>query len=271
MNTQASALSIEALSIQLKGGKHLLDNVSFSLQAGEVLAVIGPNGAGKTSLLKVLSGEPVSGQLTQEGEVAYADRLLKAWPQDHRAQQLAILPQLSLLNFPYTVEEVVQLGRTPHATGKQVDREIVTSVIQRLDLQALRSSLYTELSGGEKQRTQLARTLAQISFPEAAGDPAQRYLLLDEPTASLDLGHQQQLMQLIRDLAEQGVVVVMIVHDVNLAARYADKLLALQSGKVLAFGAASEVVTEAVMQVLYQVDVKVIQHPETGKPVVLGV
>jgi iron complex transport system ATP-binding protein len=131
--------------------------------------------------------------------------------------------------------------------------------------------LYTELSGGEKQRTQLARALAQIDFSDAEMAAPQRYLLLDEPTASLDLGHQQQLMRAIRDLAKQGVVVVVIVHDVSLAARYADKLLALQSGKVLAFGAASEVVTEAVIQVLYQVDVKVIQHPETGKPVVLGV
>ena len=266
MSISTQALGVTALSIHIKGGKSLLDDVSFELNAGEVLAVIGPNGAGKTSLLKALSGESVSADEQCSGKISYADRLLEAWPQAERAQQLAVLPQLSLLNFPYTVEEVVQLGRIPHSTGQRVDGELVGQALAQLDLNDLRSRLYTELSGGEKQRTQLARALVQSGCPDK-----QRYLLLDEPTASLDLGHQQQLMQAIRQLASQGVVVVIILHDVSLAARYGDKLLALKKGKVLAFGSAEDVVTESVMHELYDVDVKVMPHPETGKPVVLGV
>lgn len=271
MSIITQALAVTALSISIKGGKSLLDDVSFELNAGEVLAVIGPNGAGKTSLLKALSGESVSADEQCSGKISYVDRLLEAWPPAERAQQLAVLPQLSLLNFPYTVEEVVQLGRIPHSTGRQVDGELVEQALAQLDLNDLRSSLYTELSGGEKQRTQLARALVQIGCPDKQSHSLQRYLLLDEPTASLDLGHQQQLMQAIRQLASQGVVVVIILHDVSLAARYADKLLALKKGKVLAFGSAEEVVTESVMRELYDVDVKVMPHPETGKPVVLGV
>lgn len=255
------SLKVESLS----GKQFLFRDVSFELGAGQVLAIIGPNGAGKTSLLKALVDELPSVQ----GKVSYAGKCLSSWPAAERAKQLAILPQQSLLNFPYTVEEVVMLGRTPHATGKKVDIAIVESALSELDLLQLRHKLYTQLSGGEKQRTQLARALTQITAVDGCDAP--RYLFLDEPTAALDLGHQKQLMQAVKKFAQQGVSVVMVVHDVSLAARYADSLLAMRDGHVLAMGAAHKVVTVATMKELYQVDVKVASHPETGKPVVLGV
>ena len=258
-------MSLKVTSLTAK--QSLFSDVSFELAAGEVLAIIGPNGAGKTSLLKSLVDE----WPCEQGEVSYHGLALKDWPAVERAKQLAILPQQSLLNFPYTVEEVVMLGRTPHATGQKVDRAMVDAAIAEVDLGHLRQKLYTQLSGGEKQRTQLARAMTQISSIDEANDDAPRYLFLDEPTSSLDLGHQKQLMQWVQRFAQQGVSIVMVVHDVSLAARYADRLLAMREGRVVAFGSAHEVVSESVMKELYQVDVKVIPHPETGFPVVLGV
>lgn len=258
------SLQAQQLSYRIGAEQYLFKEISFELIAGEVLAIIGPNGAGKTSLLKALVGD-----IKVQGDICYDGQPLSAWPSAERAQRLAILPQLSLLNFPYTVEEVVALGRTPHATGQQRDKQIVDTVLQQLDIAHLRKNLYTQLSGGEKQRTQLARVMAQISEP--ADQDKARYLFLDEPTASLDLGHQQQLMQGVQHFAQQGVAVVMVVHDINLAARYADRLLAMHKGSMLACGTAGEVVTEEIMSKLYQVDVNVMPHPETGKPVVLGV
>lgn len=244
----------------------LFCDVSFELATGEVLAIIGPNGAGKTSLLKSMVGE----WSCEQGEVSYNGRALKDWPTAERAKQLAVLPQHSLLNFPYTVEEVVLLGRTPHSTGQKADKDIVDAAMAEVDLDHLRKKLYTQLSGGEKQRTQLARAMTQISTLDGSGDKP-RYLFLDEPISSLDLGHQKQLMQWVRRFAQQGVSIVMVVHDVSLAARYADRLLAMREGRVVAFGSAQDVVTESVMKELYQVDVKIMLHPDTGLPVVLGV
>ena len=261
------SLQVNNVSVYLSSGHVLFEDINFELQAGEILAIIGPNGAGKTSLLKTLAGD----LKIKQGEILYDKQKLSQWTSAKRAQQLAILPQLSSLNFSYTVEEVVGLGRTPHSTGKQCDEKIVQSILQQLDIFHLRKSLYTFLSGGEKQRSQLARVMAQISVPEGSISSKARYLFLDESTASLDLGHQQQLMQVIQAFAQQGVAIVMVMHDINLAARYVDKLLAMYDGKVLAYGSAQEVVTENLMKTLYQVDVKVIAHPETGKPVILGV
>lgn len=256
-------LTVSALSAK----QSLFRDVNFELAVGEVLAIIGPNGAGKTSLLKSLVDE----WPCEQGEISYSGKTLQGWPVAERAKQLAILPQQSLLNFPYTVEEVVLLGRTPHATGQKIDKAIVDAAIAEVDLGHLRKKLYTQLSGGEKQRTQLARAMTQISTIDGSHEGTPRYLFLDEPTSSLDLGHQKQLMQWVQRFAQQGVSIVMVVHDVSLAARYADRLLAMREGRVVAFGSAHNVVTETVMKELYQVDVKVITHPETGLPVVLGV
>ncbi len=239
----------------------LVNNVSFEVASGEVLAIIGPNGAGKSTLLNTLAGDhEYSGIIEIDG--------LQANPKA-RARQLAVLPQLSLLNFPYRVSEVVGLSRIPHSTGQQRDSEIVQEALSLMDISFLSERLYTELSGGEKQRVQLARVFAQIWQAEDA-ENATRVLLLDEPTAALDLGHQHQLMRSIRKLAEQGVAVIMVLHDINLAARYADKALALLCSERLAFGTIDEVISEENIRALFEVDVHIAEHPEHKSPVVIG-
>lgn len=256
-------MQLEAISVH-SGATPLLRDLSLRLDSGRILAVIGANGAGKTSLLRTLSGEliPACGALSVCGATPAHT------PTPERARQLAVLPQLSLLNFPYKAEEVVALGRTPHSTGRRVDAAVVTAALRAMDIEWLRERLYTRLSGGEKQRVQLARVMAQVWRAE---DADQRLLLLDEPTAALDLGHQQQLMQALRRFADQGVSVVMVVHDLTLAARYADSMLALDRGRAVALGTPAQVLTAAVVEQLFQVQARVVPHPDTGKPVLLGV
>lgn len=256
-------LKLEQVTIKA-GNTAVVNAVSVDISCGDVLGIIGPNGAGKTTLLGAMSGdiELTSGSILTNGQpIGQIDAR-------QRACQLAILPQLSSLNFPYTVEEVVALSRIPHCTGKQCDRQIVKEALQAMDIMSLRERLYTHLSGGEKQRVQLARVMAQIWRSKDA--PGRRLLLLDEPTSALDLGHQQQLMQVVRRFANQGVAIVMVVHDINLAARYADTLLALSGGSALAYGRPRDVISAEVVKQLYAVDVRVISHPDNGRPIVLG-
>jgi len=252
-------LELRELSVSLDGVERL-QQVSFALASGEVAAVIGPNGAGKTTLLRVAAGELEA----TSGRVVLAGR--PRWSLQERARQLAVLPQASSLNFPFTVAEVVALGRSPHSTGQKVDDAIVTAALEAADMAHLRHRLYTHLSGGERQRTQLARVMAQIWRAE---DADSRLLLLDEPTASLDLGHQQQLMQKVRDFAAQGVAVLMVLHDLNLALGFATRLLALYQGKLVADGPATEVLSADLLQRLFGAHAELIHHPHTGRPLVL--
>lgn len=253
-------LKLENVSIKTPTDKVLVSEINCELQAGKVMAIIGPNGAGKSSLLKAIAGD-----LVYTGNISIRD--LVETPK-LRARQVAVLPQLSLLNFPYRVSEVVGLARIPHNTGRQHDDQIVKEALELMDIGFLINRLYTELSGGEKQRVQLARVLAQIWNSEDAPNNS-RLLLLDEPTTALDLGHQQQLMSAIRTLAEQGVTVVMVLHDINLAAHYADTILALLCSQQLSVGSVNEVITAPNIKSLFGIEANVIMHPERNTPVVI--
>lgn len=256
-------LNITALELAI-GDKTLLSDVGFSLAPGEVLAVIGPNGAGKTSLLRGIAGE----LLAVSGSVVFDGQGISALSLRDRARRIAVLPQLSSLHFPFTIEEVILLGRSPHASGAECDKAIVAEVMKRTDIVHLQDRLYTQLSGGEKQRVQLARVMAQVWCGE---DESSRLLLLDEPTSALDLGHQQMLMHTLRELASQGLAIVMAVHDVNIAGAYADRILGLKDGKCLAMGEPDVVISPSVLSELFNVNLKVLPHPVSGKPVALGV
>jgi iron complex transport system ATP-binding protein len=257
-----AVLTIRDLSVHGWGGQ-LLHHISVDVKAGELLAIIGPNGAGKTTLMNSIVN---THQHQLVGDIDVCGQAASVWQSEARARHIAFLPQASVLSFPFTVEEVVSLSRTPHNTGVQLDRQIIHEALQALDINHLKQRLYTQLSGGEKQRVQLARVMAQIWRSD---DAEQRLLLLDEPTSSLDLGHQEQLMDAVRLFANQGVATVMIVHDVNLAMRHADTVLALRDGKVIAQGQPSDVVNSALMKTLYNVNVTTIRHPETHKMILV--
>lgn len=244
-----------------RGGCQILAGIDFQLQAGEVLAVLGTNGAGKSTLLATLSGELAYPQ----GTVQLAGRPLASWPASERARRLAVLPQSSSLAFAFSVAEVVLLGRLPHATGYGEDQRIVAEVMQATDIGHLHQRSYLALSGGERQRVHLARVLAQIW---EAAEPA--CLLLDEPTASLDLAHQRLILQQAREIARRGNAVLLVLHDLNLAARYADRLLLLDRGGVSALGTPWEVLQAGRIQRVFGVDVQVARHPQLDCPLIIS-
>ncbi len=252
---QARDISVSRHSITL------VDKISVSVAAGEVVAIIGPNGAGKTSLIRALTGD-----LTPDhGEVLLNGRHIDAIPLEEKARQLALLPQHTELNFSFPIADVVNLGRIPHASGKVEDAHIVDEALAAVDMLDKKQRLYTWLSGGEKQRVQLARVMAQLWRAE---DSPARLMVFDEPTASLDVAHTRQLMQMTRKLASEGLGLIMVLHDFNLAARYADRILLLKNGSLAVEGPPDRVLTENNMHQFFEVETRVVPHPDNGHPMV---
>lgn len=273
---------LQALDVTVRlGGKTILDGVSLALQAGEVLAVLGPNGAGKSTLLRVLTGAlaPTRGGARLDG------RVLRSWDARALARRRAVLPQSSPLSFGFRAYEIVQLGREPYAglSARGEDVEIVEAAMAEADVIHLAERVYPTLSGGEQQRVQLARVLAQV-WPSAGtgggqgngsggdeGDeePAARYLLLDEPTSSLDLAHQHAMLKLAKRWARQGMGVLVVLHDLNLAALYADRICLLKDGRLAADGTPEAVLTAETVEACFDLPVTVTRHPDRGCPYVI--
>lgn len=255
------SLCVQNLSLTLSGAP-LLDAVNLEVSSGKITTVLGPNGAGKTTLLRVMVGELAP----DVGSVSLDGRALEDCTPMQRARMLAVLPQHSLLNFPFTAAEVVMLGRTPHDTGIAHDREIAAEALRSVDGDYLSGRIYTQLSGGEKQRVHLARVLAQIWEPSPEGE---RYLVLDEPTSSFDLAHQQLTLEVVRNLAEKGVGILMVIHDLNLAARCSDQMLLMQCGKIVVSGTPQEVLQRDTIAAVFQVEASIGVHPISGTPLVI--
>jgi iron complex transport system ATP-binding protein len=258
---------LEAQNITVtKGGKELLAGVSLTARAGAVTAVLGANGAGKSTLLKVLTGEIKSA----DGAVRLGGQALRQWDATELARARAVLPQSFALNFPFKAFEVALLGRAPHVRFSETERDkaIARAALAQVEAAEFSARLYPTLSGGEKQRVQLARVLAQIWEPPAGGA---RYLLLDEPTASLDLAHQHQTLRTARQFASAGVCVLAVLHDLNLAAQYADEILLLQAGQVYTQGSPQAVLTPANIKEVFGLEALVTEHPQIRAPLVIPV
>lgn len=256
---------IEARNITVEiNRKKLLDAVSIEMRAGEILAVVGQNGAGKSTLRKVLCGD----LLSNDGAVSMSEKSLADWTLAERAKRRAVLPQDSTLNFPFTVLEVVLLGRAPHVAGaeSETDYQIARAALSEVDAAGLEERLYPTLSGGERQRVHLARVLAQI-WEQKSDEP--RYLLLDEPTSNLDLTHQHATLKIAMRFAAEGAAVLIILHDLNLAAQYADRVLILKDGRVSAVGAPETVLTPDAIHAAFGVSVSVIKHPHFDCPLIV--
>lgn len=241
----------------------ILDNLSFCVQAGDVLGVVGPNGSGKTSLLKVLARlmNPLQGRIDLFGQP------LAAPTQQEVARVIGVVSQDTLQLFPFTVAETVLMGRFPHRPrGRWVggfgwesrdDIAISEQAMATMDIVHLAQRAVTDLSGGERQRTMIARALAQTP----------KILLLDEPTAFLDLQHQVEIGSILRRLKhERGLTVVLVSHDLNLVSQYCDQLLLMDGGRMVRFGPPEEVIEPKVLESVYRCKVFVDQHPESGLP-----
>jgi len=239
-----------------------LHNIEFNLVAGGVTAIIGPNGAGKTSLLRAICGDlPIS-----SGDIEFNGRAFSGWPAQEKAQCMAVLPQHSLLDFPFSAHEVVNMGRIPHSTSAQKNNDIVKKALELVDCQHLGARSYVNLSGGEKQRVQLARVAAQVWEPVEIG---QRCLILDEPSASLDLAHQEMVVELFKFFASQGVATLVVLHDLNLAAKCASEIVVLDEGKMVACAAPEKVITEVMLKEVFNTSALVQTNPLSGAPLII--
>ncbi|MBL3827078.1 MULTISPECIES: heme ABC transporter ATP-binding protein [unclassified Marinobacter] len=249
-------LSVNKVSVSLERSR-IVDGIDCHLKAGELLMLLGPNGAGKSTLLKAISGD-----LPYGGSVTLSGRELGQWRPERLARQRAVMPQRVEVNFPLTVEEVVQLGRPKMASGRS--DLVVDELMNELDIGHLRHRLVPGLSGGEQQRLQLARVLAQI-----IDSPGDRLLLLDECTSALDPAHQQMVLDLVRRLAKaEGMAVLAVVHDLNLAAQFADRLLVMKAGRRVHEGSAREVLTPELLDTVYGFTARVVELEE-GYPMVV--
>ena len=228
------------------GGRAVLANVAFTVHEGERIGLVGPNGAGKTTLLRA-----VAGLIPHTGRLALRGTSVADWPPKARARALALVRQQADLAVEFTAAELVALGRSPHLAWSQRlgddDRARVDAALAAVDLDALADRPVTQLSGGEQQRVALAQALAQDA----------PLLLLDEPTAHLDVRHQLDLLDRLHALADAGKTVIAAVHDLELAARFADRLWVLANGALVADGPPADVLTSALLREAFGVDAEV--------------
>jgi iron complex transport system ATP-binding protein len=242
------------------GQRSVLADLDFEAAPGELTAIIGPNGSGKTTLLRALSGE-----LAATGEVRLNGRDIRALKPWQLAERRAVLPQATALAFPFTVREVVGLGLG--AGRRQGDAALAARALARVDLGDFGGRLYQDLSGGEQQRVQLARVLCQVWSPVIDREP--RWLLLDEPVSSLDIRHQLLVMGIARDFARAGGGVIAILHDLNLAALFADRVVLMGEGRIAAAGPPAEVLDDEPLSTVFGCTLRVGVPPAGGIPFVL--
>ncbi|WMT91674.1 ABC transporter ATP-binding protein [Pelagibacterium sp. H642] len=252
------SLAVESASLAIDG-KQILDGVSFTLQPGRLNALIGPNGAGKSTLLRVILGfEPAA-----KAHVTFEDQDLHALPRKIRAQCAALVEQAVTTDQPIDVHDAVMLGRLPHqglwsADTETDDEAVVAEALARVGMTDFATRRFSTLSGGEQQRVQIARALAQKP----------RLLLLDEPTNHLDLSAQVAVMEILRALAEEGLTILVTMHDLNLTAAWFDHVIALDKGRVVREGEPDAVIDAAFLARVYGVTATIVPNPASGRPMI---
>lgn len=252
--------AVEAVGLSVRlGQRQVLDSVGLTAHAGEVVALVGPNGAGKSTLLAALAADLPAGS----GEVRIDGRPATTWSAPELALRRSVLPQSAALSFPFPVEDVVRMGRAPWAGTEREDEDdaAVAAAMAATEVTRFAGRPFSALSGGEKARVALARVLAQRA----------PLMLLDEPTAALDLRHQELVLRICRDRAAAGDAVVVVLHDLGLAAAYADRAAVLHEGRIAELGPPDEVFSGELLGEVYRQPVEVFPHPRTGRPLIVPV
>lgn len=235
----------------------LVRDVTFTAGPGELIALVGPNGAGKSTLLSLVAGD----RRPDEGEVRVGGRPPQSWQAKQLGRYRAVMLQQQAMTFGFSVAETVAMGRLPHPADPRRDEAVVAEAVRAADLATLLERDVTTLSGGEGARAGFARVLAQTT----------PLVLLDEPTAALDLHHQEALLGSARALRDHGCCVIVVLHDLNLAARYADRVLVFAEGRLTADGTPTEVFTTELIRDVYHQTVEILGQPGSGLPLIVPV
>jgi len=247
-------LHLRAIRLTI-GGHHLLHGIDVGFEPGTLTTLLGPNGAGKSTLLGVAAGD----LQPSAGEVLLRGKPITDWRAKPLARERAVMPQDHSVRFAFSVREVVAMGRLPHEPDPRHDARIVEHALAAADITHLSQRDVQTLSGGESARTAFARVLTQQT----------PLIMLDEPTAALDMQHQEATLRRLRELADTGTCVIVVLHDLNLAAAYSDRIVILESGQLAADGPPHEVLTEATISRIYRQNVRVIDHPTRDVPLVV--
>lgn len=247
----------------------IIDQVSFEISKGAFLSIIGPNGAGKSTLLSLLCGDNKT-----SGDIIFKGTNLNDWNAKELAKNRAVLPQSTTLNFNFKVSEVVLMGRSPYMNGlaeSKLDQNLAKQALQLVELTAYWNRDYTELSGGEKQRVQFARVLVQLcehTFEDCLGG---KILFLDEAVANLDPAHQHQVFKLLKKLQKQGLTIVNVLHDIQLAAQYSDYVLVMKNTKMLIFDQMQNVLTPINLEKIFNIPFRKLNDTKNDWPILVAV
>ncbi len=255
---------IKACKIDYKSKNHkIIHSVNISVDYGEFLAIVGPNGAGKSSLLNILANEI---QTENKQEIFFKDKILSDWKIEELSKHKAKFSQHNSQDIPLLVKDVVMMGRYPYFNSQPRKEDVQSSekVMNETDVIHLQNREYNSLSGGEKQRVHLARVLAQLD-----NEIAHCLLFLDEPLNNLDVKYQYKTLELIKNFTQKNHTAIVVLHDLNLAARFADKILLMESGKVLSYGTPEKVFTAEAISKAYNFPCTICKHPLDENPMIL--
>ena len=251
-------MSVRCESIDIKLNKRkILKNISIEVNEKEILSVIGPNGAGKSTLLKSLAGDinPIS------GNIFYNEKNINHIDIQERAFTRSVMSQLQPIAFDFSVKEIVEMGWIDRGESEYADQfdDAVNEVIHKCGVKDLINRNFNTLSGGEQRRVHFARTLLQLWRPSNSNDP--KYLFLDEPTANLDLTYEIKLLNIVKEVAQEGAGVMLVLHDLNLAAKFSDKVAILKGGSLIDIGLPIDVLKSTLLSEIYEIDVEVKNDP----------
>ena len=251
-------MSIEIRNLSWEvGNKSIIENISLTINRGEIITILGPNGAGKSSFLKLISGD-LKGS---KGEIFFDESNLDEISIQDRSFMRSVMSQSQEIVYDFSVKEIIEMGWIERgiSTYSGDFEEAVNRISLDCSVNDLLEQSFNTLSGGEKRRVHFARTLVQLWRPSGSDDP--RYMFLDEPTANLDILHEQKMMKLIQKKRDEGIGILLILHDLNLAAKYSDKIAIFKNGHLISIGTPQEVLTEETLTDVYDVSMKIDENP----------
>ena len=259
-NKLSNILSVKQISYEINNIV-INNDINFNINYGDSVSIIGPNGSGKTTLLRLISGDI----LPSSGKIFFRGKELEEWCSKRISTKRAVLPQNSYITFPFTVKEVIQMGRFPFPENNNFDENIINNLIQTFDLADFLDRDFTSLSGGEKQRVQLARVFAQIWSEDHYNG---KLLILDEPTSFLDIKHQLHFFEIINSFKQNGLTVLMVLHDINHAISFSDKIAMLKKSELVCFGDTKDVIKTKNLNDVFDINLKLVNIDSNGKTLV---